>query len=531
MKPTKQDDIDVFGDPTTSPFVRFQSGWSLYPPNSLYECGQIVSEKLATNDFSTVFNDLVEKGDCGGSYTILPRSTWFAVLGTFFHYRAQPDDAPSSWREVSVAALKLMLRRPHQAGWSDLKRFLKGNIDEISGWTSSWKRSLAEQHRIFRGDDDRYYRHDEDGILIRVIGEKTLEETRIDFITDQVLRGYGFARQFLELFGLFSIADDFARDPSAYPPAMKAIVGEPEYRLGHTWHFMYHERTRSLAWRPNSNMCDPNWLASDLLASMTDTLKVDYFKRRIDTRKPDDSWTVDPCRFQVEYVIDSMIRIGHAEEAYIEFEGKTFRWINGTTERDAVVVVPVRDLNDTQAEVEKLNRLLSAIVWEHKHHIRKLWGMGGPRKPYPSVYGPRMSFGIIVEPYYLAHFTANKSISDAEWLALALFREAVNSESKFYAFLCYYKILDIPFEKNKDRTVWINNVAPTVTREKERVNEILKNTTDLEEYLRQERVNAIKHVLHRPALNPDDPRDEFKVTVDLDVMKDLARLAIEMMLK
>jgi hypothetical protein len=532
MKPTKQDDIEVFGDPASSPFVRFEHGWALYPPNSIYECGGIVAEKVAANDFASVFSDLVEKGDCGGSYTILPRSTWFAVLGTFFHYRGQPDDAPSGWREFSVAALKLMLRRPHQVAWSDLKRFLTDNIGEISGWTSSWKRSLAEQHRIFRGDDDRYYRHDEDGILIRVIGEKTLEETRIDFITDQVLRSYGFARQFLELFALFSIADNFASDPSAYPAAMKATVAEPEYRIGHAWHFMYHERTKSFTWRPNSNMCDPNWLASDLLGSMTDTLKVDYFKRRIETRKPDDGWTSDPCRFQVEYVIDSMVQIGHQEEAYIEFEGTTFRWINGTAERDAVVTVPVNDLQNTEAEVEKLNRLLSAIVWDHKHPIRKLWAMGGARKPYPSVYSPRMSRGVFVDSNFLMYFPGNKQLTNDQWLALALFREAVNSGSKFYAFLCYYKILDIPFKNNnKDRTDWINRVAPTLTREKERLSEIFTKTTDLEKYLRDELANAIKHVLHKPVLNPDDPKDEFKITTDLDVIQDFARLAIEKMLK
>src|SRR5260370_14452289 len=174
-------------------------------------------------------------------------------------------------------------------------------------------------------------------------------------------------------------------------------------------------------------MCDPNWLASDLLGSMTDTLKVDYFKHRIDTRKPDDSWADDPCRFQVEYVIDSMVRIEHTEDAYIEFEGKTFRWINGTAERDAVVIVPVKDLNNTEAEVEKLNRLLSAIVWEHKHHIRKVWGMGGSRKPFPSAYGPRVSVGVIVEPYFLSYFPGHKEITDVQWLALALFREGVKS--------------------------------------------------------------------------------------------------------
>jgi hypothetical protein len=360
---------------------------------------------------------------------------------------------------------------------------------------------------------------------------KTLEETRIDFVTDQVLRTYGFARQFLELFALFSIADDFSTNATEYPPAMKAIVSSPQdQRVGHTWHFLYHERTRSFIWRPNSNMCDPNWLASDLLGSMTDTLTFDYFRKRIDTRKPDDRWVNDPCKFQVEYVIDSMVKIGNEEEAYIDFEGTTFRWINGTAERDAVVTIPVKDLNHTEADVQKLNRLLSAIVWDHKHPMRKVWGMAGPRRPYPSVYSPRKSVGLNIGPNFLLYFPGSKQITDLQWLALALFREAVNSGSKFYAFLCYYKILDQAFPKIGDKEHWLNIVAPGQTREKKRLDQMLGKRTNLEKYLREERVNAIKHVLQKPTLNPDDPKDENKIAFDLDVIRDLARMAIEKLL-
>jgi hypothetical protein len=159
-----------------------------------------------------------------------------------------------------------------------------------------------------------------------------------------------------------------------------------------------------------------------------------------------------------------------------------------------------------------------------------LWGMAGARKPFPSAYGPRMSVGVIVEPYFLSYFPGNKELTSVQWLALALFREGVNSGSRFYAFLCYYKILDLPFKKNKDRTEWINTVAPTLTREQDDLAKILTTTTDLEKYLRDERANAIKHVLHKPVLNPDDPKDEFKITTDLHIIQDLARLAIQMML-
>jgi hypothetical protein len=142
-----------------------------------------------------------------------------------------------------------------------------------------------------------------------------------------------------------------------------------------------------------------------------------------------------------------------------------------------------------------------------------------------------MSIGIIIEPAFLQYFPGSKQITDDQWLALAFFREAINSGSKFYAFLCYHKVLDLVFPKQKDRKDWLNNTAPTLTREKGRLSEILKNNADFEEYLREERLNAIKHVFHEPVLNPDDPRDEFKVTLDLPLIQDLARLAIEKLLR
>lgn len=191
--------------------------------------------------------------------------------------------------------------------------------------------------------------------------------------------------------------------------------------------------------------------------------------------------------------------------------------------------MPVKDLNRHDHEDEKLNRLLSSIVWEHKHPIRKLWGAGGPRRPFPVVYGPRMSGGIQIDPSFLLYYPS-KITTETQWLALTLFREAANSGSNFYAFLCYHKVLDLVFPKLKDRKHWLNNVAPGQTWEKERLLAILKNTTDLEKYFREERLNAIKHVLKKPFVNPDDPKDQIRITVDVYVIKDLARLAIEKLL-
>jgi hypothetical protein len=347
--------------------------------------------------------------------------------------------------EYCISALKLMMRRPHQTAWPEVKEFLRENLDEITGWTTSWKRGDAERLRIFCDPDGDYYRRDDDGVLIRVLGAKTLDETHFDFLTDQILVPYGFAHQFLALFSLFAITDDFSANRSAYPPAMKAQITGIEYgRIEHSWHFVFHERTRSFRWRPNSNMCDPSWLSSDLLSSITDTLQVDYFRKRIDTRTANDLWMNGPDKFQMDFVIDSALRVGNQDEVYLEFEGLMVRWINGTTERDGIVSIPVQDRESNDAAEERLNRLLTLIAWEQNSAICKVWGVAGHRKPFPSVYSPRMLRGIQVDPQYLWR-DYRKPKNQTGWLALALYREALNSESNFYGFLSYYKVIDVLF--------------------------------------------------------------------------------------
>ena len=61
-------DKDIFGDPATTPFVRFVQGRALYPPTKIYESAEIVVQRLATHDLAAIFSELVEKGDCGGYY-------------------------------------------------------------------------------------------------------------------------------------------------------------------------------------------------------------------------------------------------------------------------------------------------------------------------------------------------------------------------------------------------------------------------------------------------------------------------------
>ncbi|HZW97191.1 MAG TPA: methylamine utilization protein MauJ [Candidatus Eremiobacteraceae bacterium] len=383
---------------------------------------------------------------------------------------------------------------------------------------------------MFRAEDGAYYYNRSDGILVKVIGGKTTEETRLDFITGQLIHSHGFLHRFLALFALFAITDDYLSSPDSYPRSMKAVVPSMDfYHISHQWHFMFFDRTRSFVWRPNSNLCDTAWLVGDVLASITETLEIDFWRKRVESRRPDSAWIESDCPYQSDWVVDSSIRLGPEEEVFLTFEGKRFRWFNGTVEKDAVVSMGVRNLRDHSEEEARLNRLLSALVWDQKMPVRKLWGSGGPRRPHPTVFGPRQAGGMGVDAAHIQYSLAAPRTT-TQWFALALHKEAVNSRSRFYSFLCFWKIIDLAYPKLKARREWMNDVAAKKTMEKERVSEILKNTTDLERHLREERRNAIEHVFKQNTINPDDPKHEAKVSHDLRVIESFARIAMSEML-
>jgi hypothetical protein len=433
-----------------------------------------------------------------------------------------------------------MQERPHKTAWDKLKSFLRGDIDNLSGWSKSWRKSRAERDQVFHGEDGNYYMHREGGILVQVIGDKTLEETRLDFITDHLVHSYGFLHQFVALFALFAIADDYVVNCQRYPLSMKAVLpGENFYHVLHYWHCSFFDRTRTIRWRPDPNTCDPDWLIADLLGEITDTLQVDHWRTQREEIHPDDSWIESTCPFQSDYILDSGLRLGPTAEVIFEFEGKKFRWFNGTAERNAVISMGVRDLRNQEEESASLNRLLTALVWQHKAPIRKLWGVGGPRRPFPTAYGPRLSGAIQVDPAFVA-FELRKPRTERQWFALALFREAISSRSRFYSFLCFWKIIELEWPKPETRKDWVNHVAPAATREKESLAKILQNTGDLDDHFRKARRDAVAHVfqekrhgstgISRP-VNPDDPKHEAAMVDDTRVIEDFARLAIEGMLK
>jgi hypothetical protein len=453
---------------------------------------------------------------------------WLQYFELFL--RPQGEDTPPIGPRLEM--LRLMLPRPPREAWEQLRKYLIQNADVLSGWSSSFQRVLSERDQIFRGDDGLYYQYGEDGSLYQVIGAKTLRETHLDFITDQILRAYGNLRLPIELFSWLAISVDFEENSSTYPKAMKSVLSEPKWRMiQHRWSLQPWDRSRTVKWRPHSNFCDPDWLVADLLGHLTDTLKIDAWQERVQKRLEHSTTFADPYERQMDCALDCHLRMGNEDQLCFEFSGRPYRWINGSLESDTIISVALKKNEDSLSVEEELNRLLTLLAWEHRIAIS--WKTGssivGAKRPLPWVAGTRSALGLLVEPQWL--FRENPvHIPQRKWLAMALYREALNSRSVFYEFLNYWKAIEIVFPNIPNRRAWIDANVAKLHLERDRVAEIQKTQASVADYLYTVSRCAVAHVDHRPFVDPDNAEDYHRLSQDARLVKGLARMAIESML-
>jgi len=513
------------GNSAVTPFVYFVSGTPIYPPNALYQSASEALAAVGEKSLRNILEGLSKRRQFRGTWTVPPDAWWFHFLMSYLKHFTNNYSNPEEMERSASEALKLMMETPPGAAWENVVAHLIADIDNLSGWSKSWTKQSAERRNVWKGHDGNYYSKDADGTLIHIVGAKTTPETHLDFITDQTLRHYGALRQIVNVFSAFAIAYEFERNPKAFPKSMRAVLVEPEFDgTSHRWQLMQFQRTRSIKWRPLSNFCDPEWLAGDLLARITDTLDRDLWKERVEKQKGQPNRLDENCPWQLDYVLDSSVAIGKEDEIYFPFEGRTFRWINGTADTKATIGIGVKNLDDHREEDESLNRLLSVLVWEHRQPIVKESGVGGARRPLPLIWGPRMSFGLQVDPQYL--FRDAGAYSETRWLALALFKEGINSRSVFYAFLNFWKVLETAIKKKDARWAWVNAKAPKLALHAKRIQEIVATNPDVAEYLDYSGRCAIAHVFKDPIVNPDDYDDYVRISQDVRIVQDLARDAV-----
>ncbi|MGH9745153.1 MAG: methylamine utilization protein MauJ [Candidatus Acidiferrales bacterium] len=510
-----------------TPFLVYENGTPYFVPNSIYESATHVLELFKELRPEEAFKVLREK-TTQISYSIQNvdlNRLWLKYFELYL--REQGSDTPPLKPRIEM--LEIMTQGPPAKAWGLLRNYLIQNVDLLSGWTSSFRRAMSERDQIFRGDDGLYYKYGDDGELCQVIGAKTLRETHLDFITAQVIHTYGNLRLPIEIFSWFAIGTDYQDCPSTYPTAMKAVLSEPKWQLiQHRWSLQHWDRSRTVKWRPNSNFCDPEWLVADLLGHLTDTLKIDAWQQRVTKRLENPTIFADQYDRQMDCVLDCHLRIGNEDEIQFEFDGRPYRWINGSLESDTILSVALRKNEDHVSVEEEVNRLLTLLGWEHRIAIARKAGSSivGAKRPLPWVGAMRLATGLLVEPMWLFREDP-KLISPRKWLAMSLFREALNSRSVFYEFLNYWKAVEVVYPIVAQRREWIDSNVDKLQFEGKRVAEIRKTQASVADYLYKDSRCAVAHVDHRPFVDPDRAEDYHRLASDAHILKSLASMAIE----
>jgi hypothetical protein len=509
-----------------SPFAIYEGGSGYVLPNVLSEIVKAVIERLERESADDVLLSLRSAGR-----QILARDTSSQGAGNvwnffLYHYLRQDGiETPSTASRINL--LKLMLSGPPATAWNAVRTVILKDVDELSGWSRSFQKELRERDQVWRAEDGNYYRKEPDGTVYRVIGVRTLREARLDFITEQVAREFGNIRLFLQFFSWLMISNDFVEHHDLYHNSMKAIVQDRRWpSLNHRWSLLQWHATRTVVWRPWSNLCDPQWLAADLLATITDTLAIQPFQP---VRVPDGSESQLEPQYvrQADFALETQVRIGEEEAIALTFEGRQFRWINASLESATRVSVGLRRGEDARAAEEDLNRFLSVLVWEHGAPISKESGpMVGQRRALPLILSPSSIFSLNVDPRY--PIRARLSLmGEKEKLVLAIFREAVNARSVFYAFLNYWKVIEVIFPRKDLRLGWVDQKATQLSLERERIGDILKINPRVAVYLDYNCRSAIAHVFKKPFVDPDSSGDFVRLSLDLPIVRSLAKIAIK----
>jgi hypothetical protein len=212
-----------------------------------------------------------------------------------------------------------------------------------------------------------------------------------------------------------------------------------------------------------------------------------------------------------------------AEERVAVFRGHKFHVLPGSDTTARMIRVETFE-GFSSADADKLIlELLSALAWAEQ--ARTLPTLGNwCTAPLDIGKGPVGFLGDGSLDYL-------PDPSDAKAkLALALYREGLSANLVLYQFLGFFKVINILRNSGGDQKKWIKENLQHVTDKKTqaRVDAIRQRESDVANYLYASGRCAVAHAFDQNTIvNPDDPTDLKRLSDDLPVIRELARLAIE----
>jgi hypothetical protein len=214
-----------------------------------------------------------------------------------------------------------------------------------------------------------------------------------------------------------------------------------------------------------------------------------------------------------------------------EYDGLTIHIQPRMDEYCDVMSTFVRSGENLQQIRLKLNRFLSAMAWKDNNaYVTRGSTAGGARvededKPRFNYLEKRRITGYVISRFDFEHLVV--ATDERQRLALALYRDGLNSDNEFYKFLSYYKIMNILHSRSDDQMQWINASIPSLKFDAAKRAQELSSVGDIGEYLYVQGRTAIAHAFSRPIRDPDEPADRMEIASDCSLIKGLAERLIE----
>jgi len=178
-------------------------------------------------------------------------------------------------------------------------------------------------------------------------------------------------------------------------------------------------------------------------------------------------------------------------------------------------------------------KFLSELAWLFNTRVEVLaTGGAGNHKMPIGIMG--RSYNRILNSIHLDDYEQVAS-SNEQKLALGLYREAISSNSKFYAFLCYFKIINILYKTGLTQKNWINNNISRIRNNKKTLEGFRSSgITDIGDHMYHSGRCAIAHASIQsgePIADPDCYEDIYRISSELDLIQELAQIFMSEELK
>ena len=186
-----------------------------------------------------------------------------------------------------------------------------------------------------------------------------------------------------------------------------------------------------------------------------------------------------------------------------------------------------RPANKSREQCEMLMmRFVSALSWVEEQGML-VDGIGGGNLPRPIGRSPQQ-FVSICDQFHLDYLPAPND--ERTLLAMALMREGRGLNHPGYAFLSFYRVLEVAFPNGRDRGDWISEHVMFLKdhQAKEAVQKLVDaGISDIGRHLRDSNRHAMAHAKDDAVIDPDDLSENRRLWQELPIISALAKGAIE----